>query len=116
MPRHKNNCRLTLTRSDATNLHHPQALQSLLYQFLHPPVLRLVLVLTEPILGPPTGVFAEVIVGELRRVAKERTELQSPMLAGLSFPFRRPLGEARFLCRTYQRSGLESRVALYGLD
>jgi len=72
-----------LSRSEATDLQQPQALQPFLHQLLYPPFLRLVLVLAESIPGPPAGVFAEVILGELRGIAEEGTELERSALARL---------------------------------
>lgn len=54
-----------------TYLHHLQLPQPVLHQFLHTPLVRFPAVLPKGICGPPPGVFAEIVVGELLGLAEE---------------------------------------------
>ena len=59
-----------------THLHHLQLLQPPLHQLLGLPLPKcFIVVLPKGILGPPPGVLAEVVGGELGGLAKKRAVL-----------------------------------------
>lgn len=63
------------TTKPATDLQQTQVLQTILNQLLYPALLRLILVLAERVSRLAAGVVAEVVVGELGRLAQQRAEL-----------------------------------------
>jgi hypothetical protein len=99
-----------------TNLQQTQILQPSLDQLLYPTLLRLLLVLTEGISRLATGIFTEVVVGELGRLTQQGAELEDINISTLRQEQRTTWEsinpDTPFRKITHQRPSLEGGIAV----
>jgi hypothetical protein len=60
-----------------TYFQHLQLLDTLLHKLLYPPLIGVILMLSEPVARSSLGVLAEIVGGELIALPEERTVLLS---------------------------------------